>query len=98
MGKPSPRYTPEFKQKAVELYLASGPDTTYTEVARGLGCDAGTLSKWVSLARNDQPDDPEANPFQIQEENRRLRRENERLKTENEILLKASAFFASKQL
>lgn len=63
MGKPSPRYTPEFKQRAVELYLASGPDATYTEVARGLGCDAGTLSKWVSLARNDQPDDPEANPF-----------------------------------
>ena len=29
---------------------------------------------------------------------RKLRRENQRLKTENEILLKASAFFASKQL
>ena len=28
----------------------------------------------------------------------RLKRENERLKRENEILLKASAFFASRQL
>ena len=37
-------------------------------------------------------------PFQMQEELRKLRRENQRLKTENEILLKASAFFASKQL
>ena len=32
------------------------------------------------------------------EELRKLRRENQRLKTENEILLKASAFFASRQL
>ena len=34
MGAPSPRYTVEFKQKAVELYRKSG--TTYAEVARGL--------------------------------------------------------------
>lgn len=37
-------------------------------------------------------------PFQMREENRRLKRELARLKEENEILLKASAFFASKQL
>ena len=41
---------------------------------------------------------PEDNPFQMAEDLRRLRRENERLKRENEILLKASAFFASRQL
>jgi transposase len=34
----------------------------------------------------------------MQEEIRQLRRENARLREENEILLKASAFFASKQL
>ena len=34
----------------------------------------------------------------LKEENRRPRRELARLKEENEILLKASAFFASKQL
>ena len=34
MGALSPRYTVEFKQKAVELYRKSG--TTYAEVARGL--------------------------------------------------------------
>lgn len=32
------------------------------------------------------------------EDLRRLRRENERLKRENEMLLKASAFFAGRQL
>lgn len=98
MGNPSPRYTSEFKSKAVELYLAAGPDATYAEIARGLGCDAGSLVKWVKLAGNEQPGDPEMNPFQLQEENRRLRRELARLKEENEILLKTSAFFVSKQL
>ena len=41
MGTPSPKHTAEFKQKAVELYRKSG--TTYAEVARGLGCDPGSL-------------------------------------------------------
>lgn len=97
MESASPRYTPEFKQKAVELYLAAGPDATYAEIARELGCDPGSLSKWVRLA-GDSPVSPEQNPFQMAEELRRLKRENQRLRTENEILLKASAFFASKQL
>ena len=94
MGTPSPRYTAEFKQKAVELYRKSG--ATYAEVARGLGCDAGSLSDWVKRA--DAAQAAGANPFQMAEDLRRLRRENERLKRENEILLKASAFFASRQL
>ena len=40
----------------------------------------------------------EGNPFQMQEEIRQLRRENARLREENEILLKASAFFATKTM
>jgi transposase len=98
MANASPRYTPEFKARAVEMYRAAGPEATYAEIARDLGVDAGSLSHWVKLASNDRPDDPEMNPFQIQEENRRLKRELARLREENEILLKASAFFASKQL
>ena len=95
MGTPSPKYTAEFKQKAVELYRRS--ETTYAEVARGLGCDPGTLSSWVKAADGaDRPADE--NPFQMADDLRRLKRENERLKRENEILLKASAFFASRQL
>ena len=95
MGTPSPRYAAEFKQKAVELYGKSG--TTYAEVARGLGCDPGSLSDWVKKA--DAADAPRGeNPFQMTDDLRRLKRENDRLKRENEILLKASAFFASRQL
>ena len=94
MGTPSPKYAAEFKQRAVELYRKSG--TTYAEVARGLGCDPGSLSDWVKKA--DAADAPRGeNPFQMAEDLHRLKRENERLKRENEILLKASAFFASRQ-
>ena len=85
MGALSPKYTAEFKQKAVELYRKSG--TTYAEVARGLGCDPGSLSDWVRKADAA----PDGNPFQMTEDLRRLKRENE-------IPLKASALFASRQL
>lgn len=95
MGNPSPRYTAEFKQKAVELYRKSG--TTYAEVARGLGCDAGSLSDWVRKADAAGPA-VDGNLFQMADDLRGLKRENERLKRENEILLKASVFFASRQL
>lgn len=92
MGKPSPKYTAEFKQQAVRLYRERGG--TYAETARELGVDPGSLSDWVKRADAAQAP-PEDNPFQMAEG---LRRENERLKRENEILLKASAFFASRQL
>lgn len=93
----SNRYTPEFKQRAVELYESRMP-VTHAEVARELGIDAGTLSKWVAQAKPEEGGDTSENPFQMAEEPRRLKRENERLKRENEIPLKASAFFASRQL
>ena len=44
----TPKYTPEFKQQAVEPCRKSG--TTYAEVARGLGVDPGSLSGWVKQA------------------------------------------------
>ena len=91
----STKYTPEFKEQAVALYLKSG--TTYAAVARELGCDPGTLSDWVKRATNEDGS-KDGNPFQMQEELRRLRRENRRLREENEILLKASAFFATKTM
>ena len=95
MGNPSPGYTAEFKQKAVELYGRSG--TTYAEAARGLGCDAGSLADWVRKADAAVPAS-DANPFQMAEDLRRLKREDERPKRENGMLLKASAFFAGRQL
>ena len=95
MEHPSPKYTAEFKQRAVELYRERG--CTYAELAREPGCDAGSISDWVKRA-DAAGAAPDRNPFQMAEELRRLRRENDRLRTENEILLKAGAFFASRQL
>lgn len=73
IGNPSPRYTAEFKQKAVEPYRKSG--TTYAGVARELGCDPGSLSDWAKRADAAGPA-PDANPFQMAEDLRRLKREN----------------------
>ena len=95
MGHPSPKYSAEFKQQAVRPY--GGRGGTYAETARELGVDAGSISDWVKRADTAQAS-PEDNPFKVAEENRRLRREVERLRRENEVLLKASAFFASRQL
>ena len=95
MGRPSPEYTAEFKRRAVEPYRGRG--CTYAGLARELGCDAGSISDWVKRA-DAAGAAPDRNPFQMAEELRRPGRENDRLRTENEILLKASAFFASRQL
>lgn len=95
MGRQCPRYTPEFKRRAVQLYEERG--ATYAEVAREIGVDPSSLADWVRRASAAAPDEG-ADPFRMAEDLKRLRRENERLRTENEILLKASAFFASRQL
>ena len=84
MGHPSPKYTAEFKRRAAGLY-------------RELGCDAGSISDRVRRA-DASGAAPDQNPFQMAEEPRGPGRENDRLRTENEILLKASAFFAGRQL
>ena len=94
----SPRRTAESKAKAVELYESAGPGTTYAEVARGPGCDPGSLSKRVRMADGPDTSGAEMNPFQLAEENRRLKRELARAKEENGMLLKAGASFAGKQL
>lgn len=94
MGQKKKTYTAEFKQQAVALYRRS--DTSYSAIARELGVDPGSVASWVKAA--DGKTSSEENPFQVKEDNRRLQKENARLKEENEILLKASAFFASKNL
>lgn len=83
MGSSSVRHAPEFKQRAVELCNTSGGNLR--RGGRELGIGDGTLSKRVRAANNGTPGDPEADIFQVQEENRRLKRELARIKKENEI-------------
>ena len=94
-GRHRPGTRPSSSRRPSSCTKKSG--TTYAEVARGLGCDAGSLSDWVKRA-DAAGLAPDGNPFQMAGDLRRLKRENERLRRENEILLKASAFFASRQL
>lgn len=95
MGHPSPKYSAESRQQAARLYRERGG--TCAEMARELGCDAGSISDRVKGADAAQAS-PEDNPFEVAEENRRLRREVERLRREDEIPLKASALFAGRWL
>ena len=96
MGHASPKYTAEFKQRAVQLYLERGG--TYAEIGRELGVDPGSVSDWVKRARRrglrpvGQPLPGRRGEPQAQEGERAAQG------GENEILLKASAFFASRQL
>lgn len=94
-GHASPKYTAELKQGAVRPYRERGG--AYAEIGRELGVDPGSVSDWVEGA-DAAGSDPSANPFQVAEENRRLKRENGRLGRESEMLLKAGAFFAGGQL
>ncbi|HJG62344.1 MAG TPA: transposase [Enorma massiliensis] len=94
-GTPPPKCSAESRQQAVRLYRERGG--TCAETARGLGCDAGSISDRVKRADAAQAS-PEDNPFKVAEENRRLRREVERPRRENEMLLRASAFFAGRRL
>lgn len=94
-GHASLKYTAEFKQRAVQLYCERGD--AYAEIGRELGVDPGSVSDRAKRA-DAAGSDPSANPFQVAGENRRLKRENERFRRENEMLLKASAFFAGRQL
>ena len=95
MGHPSPKYSAESRQQAARLYRERGG--TYAEIARELGCDAGSISDRVEGADAARAS-PEDSPFKVAEENRRLRREVERLRRENEMLLRASAFLAGRRL
>lgn len=95
----SPRkYTAEFKQRAVQLWRESG--ASYAEVARGLGIDESSLRAWARKAGESGggAGAPGQNPFRLEEELKRPGRENAQLRRDNEILLKASAFFASRNL
>ena len=96
MGRPS-KYSPEFREQAVELARVS--DKTVAEVARDLSINDTTLGNWIKAERAErgEPDSTGLLPLTAQEraELTRLRRENLKLKSEREILKKAAAFFAT---
>ena len=88
------KFTAESKDEAVRLALSDGKGVSQT--ARDLGLGVTTLQSWVSAYRKRSGSGaPDANHFQLLEENRRLREENRKLQMQRDFLKKATAFFAN---
>jgi transposase len=99
-----PKYSPEFRERAVRLVLQS--DRTIKDVAEDLGMNPGTLTCWVGKDRerrraavpplgaaNGELDGKTLRAAE-RERLRELERENRELRRANEILKAATAFFA----
>ena len=93
------KYTPELKQRAIELVLhaQADPDTArgaVTRIAGELGVSKETLRVWVRTHKQSVVGTP-AESVDLEAENRQLRAELAEAKRANDILKKASAFFAA---
>jgi len=88
------RYTPEFKDDAVDLVTKQG--YSCAEAGRRLGINPNNIVRWVRQHRDQQEaaESGTTSPKDLQAEIQRLRKENKRLQMEREILKKAAAFFA----
>lgn len=88
-------YTPEFRDEAVKMVLASGRPIAV--MAREIGVREGTLTNWVNKYRRVHPE--EETPLTVDDRARlrELENENRELKMERDFLKKAAAFFAKNQ-
>ena len=86
MGHPSPKYTAEFKQRAVEP-TASAAARTPSSPASSAATPAAYRTGSGGPTPRGPP--PTGTPFQMAEEPRGPRRENDRPRTENEILFES---------
>jgi transposase len=92
MAPPS-KYSPEFREEAVQVALRSSK--TVTEVARELDLNSETLRGWVKKHQVQQEPPAEAE-LTVNERARlkELERRNRELEMENSFLKKAAAYFA----
>jgi transposase len=91
MPKSHRPYTPEFRQRIVELVQKG---RTPEELAHQFEPSAQAIRNWVKQAALDAGQRSDGLTTEEREELRRLRRENRALREEREILKKAAAWFA----
>jgi transposase len=92
MAPPS-KYSPEFKEEAVQIALRSSK--TISETARELGLNPETLRAWVK--KHEKQNEPPADAPLTLDERARLKEAERRvreLEMENAFLKKAAAYFA----
>ena len=91
MPKSRPPYSPEFRQRIVELVRKG---RTPEQLAREFEPSAQAIRNWVRQADRDAGRRQDGLTSAELDELRRLRRENRQLREERAILSKAAAWFA----
>ena len=102
MTKRRPRFSPEFRERAVRLVLDHGDAhgsrwAAIRSIAEKMGCSAEALRNWGQQTEVDHGNRPGVTTSESQRL-KELERENLELRRANEILRKASAFFAAAEL
>jgi transposase-like protein len=100
--KKQPKYSDEFRERAVRLVEEQHKDgksqwAAMQSISAKPGCTAETLRRWVRRVERDRGRRPGVTTAEA-EELKRLRRENKELKRANDILRTASAYFAQAEL
>ena len=96
------KYTPEIRERAVQLLIESEKDypsnwAAVSAIAPKIGCTPETLRVWYQKCL-DKQNPVKVQQLSVQERIKQLERENKELQRANEILRKAAAFFAQAEL
>jgi len=86
------KYSPEFKQGAIEQSRQS--DVSCAQIARELGIGSSLLTRWLREADREGPRAFGGTGTPRDEEVSRLKRELARIKKERDFLREAATFFA----
>ncbi len=97
MSRQRSKFTPEFKDELVKLYLEQRASKTVSQVARENGVGTETFRSWVKAYEKAHPQEEEPLTISERARLRELERENRELKLEREFLAKATAFFAKER-
>lgn len=94
MSESRRKFSPEFREEAVQEVLTSG--RSVAEIARSLGINEGTLGNWAKQHRDKHPQAEVPLTVSERARLRELEKEVQQLRAEAAFLGKAAAFFATK--